>query len=119
MGREDRRRMRAEQASVELGHEPLQMEHVGPACPQRGEPQRMLGELERQPRPRAAEETRRQRIEELATHVAVGARRLAEAEARRYELDVGAGPRERSGELVIVRRRERRRIGENDPHERP
>ncbi len=38
---------------------------------QRGEPERMLGDLQRQPQPRAAEEPRRDGIEELAADVAV------------------------------------------------
>ena len=76
----------------------------------------MLGDLQRQPEPRALEEPRRERIEELAAHVAVGRRRLAEAEMRRHELDLGAGARERGRELVVVGRRERRRICQDDPH---
>ena len=76
----------------------------------------MLGDLQRQPQPRALEEPRRERVEELAARVAVRRRRLAEAEVRRDELDVGAGARERGRELVVVGRRERRRICQDDPH---
>ncbi len=42
--------------------------------------------------------------------------RVAEAEAGGDELDLGAGARERGGELVVVLRRERGRIGEGDAH---
>src|SRR6185437_7435844 len=42
--------------------------------------------------------------------------RGAETEARGHELDVGAGARERCRQLVVVRRREGRRIGEQDTH---
>ena len=60
-----------------------------------------------------AEEPRRERIEALAcagSRPAPGG--VAEAEARGDELDVRARPRERGGELVVVPRRERRRVGE-------
>ena len=57
----------------------------------RREPERVLERLQRQPQPRAAEQARGERIEELASRVAVGRGRVAEAEARRDELDVGAG----------------------------
>ena len=76
----------------------------------------VLDRLQRQPQPRAPEEPRRERVEPLAAPVAVRRRDVAEAEARRRELDVGAGAGERRGELVVVPRRERRRIGEQDAH---
>ena len=55
-------------------------------------------------------------IEELAPPVAVRRGRFSEAKARRDEVDLGAGARERRGELVVVRRREGRRVGEQDTH---
>ena len=80
------------------------------------EPERMLRRLERNPQPRVTEDARRQGIEELASPVAVRRGRLSEAKARRDEVDLGAGARESRGELVVVRRREGRRIGEQDVH---
>jgi len=114
---EDRRRVWAEEHAVELGDEPLHVQDVRASRPQRGEAERMLRDLERQPQGRASEEPRRERVEELASPVAVGGGRLAEAEARRDELDVGARRRERGRERVVVRGRERGRIGEDDAHE--
>ena len=76
----------------------------------------MLERLQRQPQARAPEQARRERIEELAPPVAVGRGRVAEAEARGDELDLGAGAGERGRELVVVRRRERGRVGEDDAH---
>ena len=76
----------------------------------------MLGDLERQPKARPAEDARRERIEELPPHVAVRPRRIAEPEVGRHKLDVGARARESGGELVIVGRRERRRICQDDAH---
>ena len=114
---EDRGQVRAEEERVELRRgQPLDVEDVGVEAAERGEPERMLGDLERQAQPRAAEDARRERIEELAARVSVRLRRVAEAEARGDELDVRARPRERRGELVVVRRREGRWIGEQDAH---
>src|SRR3954470_19213308 len=76
----------------------------------------MLRRLQGQPQARASEEPRRQRVEALAARVAVGRRQLPEAEAGRRELDVDPGACERSGELVVVPRGERRWIGEQDAH---
>ena len=56
----------------------------------------VLDRLQRQPRPRAPEEARRQRIEALGAPVPVGRRQLCEAEMRRRELDLGAGAGERA-----------------------
>src|SRR5260221_678496 len=50
----------------------------------------MLGHLEREAKRRPPKQPRRERIEELAPHVAVGLRRLAEAKARRHELNLCA-----------------------------
>ena len=66
--------------------------------------------------PRAAEEPRRERVEELAAAVALRLGRVAEAEPRRDELDVDTLPVRARGELVVVRRREGRRVGEDDAH---
>ena len=76
----------------------------------------MLRDLDRQAQRRPAEHARGEGIEELPARVAVRLRRVAEAEAGGDELDVRARPRERRGELVVVRRREGRRIGEQDAH---
>ena len=84
-----------------------------------GEAERVLGGLERQAQSRSPKQPRRQRIEELAPHVAVGLRRLAEAKRRRHELDLGARARKRRRELMVVCRRERRRICEEDAHVQP
>ena len=53
---EDGRRVRPEEAQVELGDEPLQVQHVGTLRAQRREPERMLGDLERQAQARTLEE---------------------------------------------------------------
>ena len=54
------------------GGEPLEVQHVARAARAAREAERMLGGLQRQAKPRAAEESRRERVEELAAHVAVG-----------------------------------------------
>src|SRR2546421_10401634 len=76
----------------------------------------MLRHLEWQAQRRAAEEARREGIKELSASVSVRLRRGAEAKTRGDELDVGARPRQCGGEFVVVRRREGRRIGEQDAH---
>ena len=76
----------------------------------------MLCNLDRQAQHRAAEEARRDGIEDLAAHVSIWLGRVAEAEAGGHELDLRARPGERRGQLVVVRRREGRRIGEEDAH---
>ena len=96
--------------------QPLHVDDVGRRRGEPREPERVLERLQRQAQPRAPEEARRERVEELAAPVAVRLRCVAEAEARRDELDLGAGPGERGRELVVVRRRERGRIGEDDAH---
>ena len=114
---EDRRQMGAEEKRVELGRgEPLHVEHVRVHAPQSREPERVLGGLERQAQARATEEPRRERIEELPAAVSVRLRCLAEPKAGGHELDVRAGPRKCSRQLVVVRRREGRGIGEQDTH---
>ena len=76
----------------------------------------VLGRLQRQPGARAAEEARGERVEPLDAAVSLGRRQLGEAEVGGGELDVGARPRERRGELVVVPRRVGGRIGEDDAH---
>src|SRR4029078_12822049 len=63
-----------------------------------------------------AEEARREGIEERPARVSVRLRRGAEAKTRGDELDVGPRPCQCGGELVVVRRREGRRIAEQDAH---
>jgi endonuclease/exonuclease/phosphatase family metal-dependent hydrolase len=117
VGREDGGQVRPKEVRVELWRgQPLEVEDVRAEQAKRGEPERMLRDLERQTQRRAAEEARRERIEELAASVSVRLRRGAEAKARRDELDVRPRPRQRRGELVVVRRREGRWIGEQDAH---
>ena len=96
--------------------QPLHVEDVRVEPVERAQAERMLRRLERQPQARASEDPRRKRIEELAPPVAVGYRRFAETEMRRDELDIGARARERGSQLVVVRRGEGRRIGEQDAH---
>ena len=97
--------------------EPLKMQHVGAATAQRRQPDRMLRRLQRHAQPRAAaEQPRRQRIEQLDPLVPVRGGRLPEAEPGGDELDLGSGTGERGRELVVVRRREGGRIGEEHAH---
>jgi hypothetical protein len=78
--------------------------------------ERVLERLERQAERRPPEEPRGAGVEQLPPPVAGRRRPLAEAEPRRDELDLGAGVGERGGELVVVERRERGRIGEHHAH---
>ena len=115
--REDRGQMRAEEEGVELGRgEPLHVEDVGVEAAERGEPERMLRGLERQPQNRPPEDARRDGIEELPAPVAGRLGHGAEAKAGGHELDLRPCARQRLCELVVVRRREGRRIGEQDAH---
>jgi Endonuclease/Exonuclease/phosphatase family len=117
VGRENGGQVRSEEEGIELRRrQPLDVEDVRAETAERGEPERVLGDLERQAQRRSAEDTRRERIEELSARISVRLRHGAEAKAGRHELDVGAGPRERRRELMVVRRREGRRIGEQDAH---
>ncbi len=114
---EDGGQVRTEEVRVELRRgQPLDVEHVGAAAAEQGEPHRMLGDLDRQAQHRAAEDARGERIEELAAHVSLGRRCVAEAKSRGHELDLSTRSRERSCELVVVRRGEGRWIGEQDAH---
>jgi hypothetical protein len=102
---------------VELGQrEPLDVEDVGTRTPEHAQDVEMLGALQWKPEARASEEARGQRVETLGASIPVGVRRLAEAEARRRELDVGACTRERRSKLVVVPRRESGRIRKQHAH---
>jgi len=117
VGREDRREMRTEEVRVQLrGWEPLHVEDVRVNAAQRSEPERVLRDLDRQAQRRPAEDPRREGVEELPAAVSLRLRSDAEAKARGDELDVRPSAREGRGELVVVRRREGRRIGEQDAH---
>ena len=108
---------RAQEEAVELrGREPLHVDDVCAHHAEPGEPEGVLDCLDGDPQPRPSEEPRGERVEELPPPVAVRRGHGPEAEARRDELDFGTGSRERGGELVIVGRRERGRVGENDAH---
>ena len=96
--------------------EPLDVQHVGAPRRERADDAGVLERLQRQPRARALEEARRERIEALDAPVAVRRRQLREAEARRRDLDQGARAGERRGELVVVPRRVRRRVCDDDAH---
>jgi endonuclease/exonuclease/phosphatase family metal-dependent hydrolase len=117
VSREDGGQVRSEEEGIELGRrQPLDVEDVRAETAERGEAERVLSDLERQAQRRSAEDTRRERIEELPARISVRLRHGAEAKAGRDELDVGAGPRERRCKLMVVRRREGRRIGKQDAH---
>jgi endonuclease/exonuclease/phosphatase family metal-dependent hydrolase len=96
--------------------QPLDVEDVCVKAAEGGQPERVLHNLERQAQRRPSEEARRGGIEELPAPVSVRLRSGAEAEARGGELDVRSRPRERRRELVVVRRGEGRRIGEQHAH---
>jgi hypothetical protein len=114
---EDERGPLAQQPVVDLWRrQPLDVGNVGVPPAETGKPERMLEELDRDPQPRAPKDPRAEWIEELAARVAVRLGRLAEAERRGDEVDVCACPRERRGELVVVRHGEARRIEERHPH---
>ena len=120
VGGEDERRPRAERARVDLGsREPLEVEDVRRPAREAREAERVLDRLQRQPQARAPEQPRAERVEEVVAPVAVGLGRLAEAEARRGELDVRARAGERRRQLVVVLGSERGRVGEDDPHRTP
>ena len=93
------------------------MGDVGASAAQTGKPARMLDELDRNAEARAAKESGADWVEEVATPVTVRLRRLAEAKRGGDELHLRARPDERGGKLVVVLRRERRRVGEENAHE--
>jgi L-cysteine/cystine lyase len=114
---EDRRQVRPEEQSVELGRrKPLDVQDVRLDAAERAEPERMLRDLEREPQARASEQARRERVEELPPPVALRGRDVPEPETRGHELDLGTGSGERGRKLVVVRRGEGRGIGEDDAH---
>jgi len=116
VGCEDERRPRMKEPAVELGDgAPL---HVDNVCAGGGEPreaERMLEDPERDagklwPDPCG------QRVEAFAEPVAGRVRPGAEAKPRGEELDVRTRSGQGGGKLVVVRRRERGGIGEQDAH---
>jgi hypothetical protein len=114
---EDERSSVPQQSCVELGRrDPLHVQDVGRDSREPREAERMLEHLQRQPQARAAEEPRRERVEELAPAVAVRLRHVAKAEAGGDELDLGPCPGQCGRERVVVRRREGGRIGDDDAH---
>jgi len=114
----DERRTLAKQPVVQLRRcEPLDVGDVGAASAQAGKPERMLDELDRNAEARAAKESGADGIEELVAPVAVRLGRLAEAERGGDELHLRARTDERGGELVVVLRRERGRVGKENAHE--
>jgi endonuclease/exonuclease/phosphatase family metal-dependent hydrolase len=115
--REDGGQVRVKEERVELrDRQPLHMEDVSLQAAKGGEPDRVLGHLERQAQPRTAEEPRREGVEELPPAVSVRLRDGPEAETGGHQLDVRALAGERRGELVVVRRGEGRGIGEQHAH---
>src|SRR5207244_465738 len=76
----------------------------------------VLGGLGRWPQLRAPEEARAERIERLTAAIPGRRGHGAEAERRRDELDVRPRTGERGCQLVVVRRREGGRIGDDDAH---
>ena len=118
VGGEHERRAVAQQPRVGLRQrEPLHVDDVGRSRCEARQAERVLEHLQRHAQPRAAEEARRERVEELAAPVAVGLGDGAEAKARRHELDVGSRASERGGERVVVRGREGRGVGDDDAQE--
>ena len=118
VGGEDGRSTQPQECPVEpRPGEPLQVDDVG-AAPARAAPFRpgARAAFSGSRSTRAAEGTRAPGVEELAPHVPVRRGRLAEAEARGDELDVGARAGERRGELVVVLRGERRWVAKEDAH---
>ena len=115
---EDERARRAEECHVELGRgEPLQVEDVGLSSQQTAHRDRVFHEPRGDPGG-AVLDPRGASIEALLEPVAVRGRPPTEPEGCRDELDLGACAGERRSQLVVVRRRERRWIGEDDVHVR-
>src|SRR5262249_37127991 len=116
---EDGRHARPKDAGVELRRgQPLHVEDVGLAREERGGPGHVLRDLDRDAHPRPPEHARAERIEGLAATIAVRRPRRAEPEERRDELDVRSRVCQRRCELVVVRRREGGRVGDDDAHAR-
>ena len=115
---EDERPARPEQEHVELGHgEPLQVEDVGAPGEKPAHPDRVLERLGRAAQP-ASVDGARSPVEPVDELVPVRCGPRAEPERRRDELDRRPRVAERRGELVVVRRRERWGVGEDDVHRR-
>ena len=116
VGREDDRRARSKEPAVGLGRaEPLQVQHVRLVRRELDHPEGVLQRFHREPGAGRAH-SRRERIEPLARGVPLRPRDRAEPKARRHELHIRAGKRERFRERAVVRRRVRRGIGEQDAH---
>ena len=92
------------------------MQNVGPAVRKPCHAKRVFEQAKRDPKPGPPEEPRADRVEELAPAISIRSGHFAEAETRRGELDVRAGPCKRRRELVVVLRRERGRVGQEDAH---
>jgi endonuclease/exonuclease/phosphatase family metal-dependent hydrolase len=115
--REDRRHPRPQQQSVQLRRrEPLHVQNIRAAKEQGRGARKVLHDLDRDAQPGAPEDPRREGVEGLAAPVAVRGRRVAEAEPRGDELDLDRAAGERSRELVVVGRREGRRVRDDDSH---
>ena len=107
----------AKERNVELGRrQPLDVQDVaGDACQPR-KADRVLGRLQRQAQPGAAKEPRRGGVEDLAAEVSSLRGSRSEPELRGDELDLRALPGQPGRELVVVLRRERGWVGEDDAH---
>ena len=116
MRREDRRPPCAQEQPVQLGDEPLDVQDVASARAKGREAEWMLDHFERQSEAGALEDPRGERVKELPPVVPVLRGNLTEAETRGDELDVRARAHECGRELVVVGRRERRWICQDDPH---
>jgi len=117
VGGEDRRQMGSEEERVEFwSRQPLEVQNIRLQPAERGESERMLRNLDWYAQPRTTEDPRRKGIEELAAAISLRFRHRAEAKARGHELDLRTRAGQRRSELVVVRRREGRRIGEQDAH---
>ena len=107
----DRRPGAREQARVDLGQRgPLHVEDVPAAAPKADETDEVLDCSKRQAQPRPPEQASAERVEELDSAVAGRLVALTEAKLRRQELDVEIELGERTRQMVVVGRREGRRI---------
>ena len=116
VGGEDGRRPEPEMDVRLWQGQPLQMQNVGTRQGERPHHVDVLDPLQRQPKPRTSEQPRGERVEPLAASIPVGGWNLAEPEPGRRELDGRAGSGERRRQLVVVPRRECRRIREQYAH---
>ena len=114
-------RARGQKRAVEPLHvEPLEVRDVGVAAQAAvaEHVRNVLEQLARLPHPRAGSPAGMP-VEVLAHLVARGSRDLPVGETAREEPHGRPGPRERGGERVVVRWRERRRVEDVDAHQRP